>query len=126
MLRLIDIVLILLFGFISISHIDRAIEMQLPHAEYLPLVPPDFEDWTVVGALHDGGFVCGVDKIELADDEALREYLSRAKAEQRGRVRLRVDLDLPGAYIARVLELCGDLEIPVALEVIRDRPEVVE
>ena len=123
MIRLIDIVLILLFGFISISHIDRAIEMRLPHAEYLPLVPPDFEDWTVVGALQNGGFVCGVDKIELAGLEELRAYLVQAQAELRGRVRLRVDLDLPGAYIARVLELCGELEIPVALEVIRDRPE---
>ncbi len=123
MIRLIDIVLILLFGFISISHVDRSIERDLPRAAYLPAVPPDFEDWIVVGIMPEGGFICGSDRVEADNAAGLREVLAGFMAQGSERVRLRVDRDQPGAGVAAVLNVCRGLELPVALEVVLERPE---
>ena len=67
MLRLIDIVLILLFGFISISHIDRSVAVELPKAEFLPRQVPDFENWAVLTVDSGGGWILAVAREKTSD-----------------------------------------------------------
>lgn len=116
MLRLIDIVLILLFGFISISHVDRAWEVDLPQASFVPDLPPDFEDWVVV-AVADDGYVCGAERVRLPDAEALRAWLGLEAAAGATHVRLRADRDRESRSVAQVTQLCEELELDLALEI---------
>ena len=116
MLRLIDIVLILLFGFISISHVDRAWEVDLPQASFVPELPPDFEDWVVV-AVAGEGFVCGAERVRLPDADALRLWLEREAAAGANHVRLRVDRDRESRSVAIVSGVCEALRLDLALEI---------
>lgn len=116
MLRLIDIVLILLFGFISISHVDRAWEVDLPQASFVPELPPDFEDWVVV-AVADEGFVCGAERLRLPNEIALGAWLAREAAAGATHVRLRADREHESRIVSSVAALCEGLDLDLALEI---------
>ena len=53
-LRLIDIVLILLFGFISISEVSQRSRIRLAESTETPQSPPDKEEIIVVGISPEG------------------------------------------------------------------------
>jgi biopolymer transport protein ExbD len=125
MLRLIDIVLILLFGFISISHVDRAWEVDLPRASFIPDLPPDFEDWIIV-AVDGEGYVCGAERLRLPDGEALGRWLEGEAAAGASHVRLRADRQAPGRSVAQVTELCRRAGLNLALEVTLETTELGE
>jgi biopolymer transport protein ExbD len=122
MLRLIDIVLILLFGFISISHIDRSLDVDLPTGEYIPAVPPDFQDWTVVAIDNSGAYICGLDRIKCVDTAQLNTYVEKLKSDGHEKIRLRVHHKQPGQSVAQVMEICRQYEVSVSLEVILETP----
>ncbi|MDP2361006.1 MAG: hypothetical protein Q8O14_09665 [bacterium] len=123
MLRLIDIVLILLFGFISISHFDRGLEVDLPRAGHLPRLQADFENLVLISLDEAGGIVCGMERRPAAGEEELRAWLAGEKAAGAVQVRLRADRARPSAEVALVRDLCAELDLGLTLEVIRQREE---
>jgi biopolymer transport protein ExbD len=123
-LRLIDIVLILLFGFISISHIDRSIAVELPQASYLPELPPDFENWAVVAVDESGAWICGFGKLVMQDPAGLENWLLGEKEAGVTHVRLRMEKTRPSAEVAQLKSLCEKLDLALALEVLVNRESV--
>lgn len=122
MLRLIDIVLILLFGFISISHFDRGLEVELPRAGHLPRLQAEFEGLALVALDADGSYVCGQERRVAEDEDGLRAWLDAEKTAGATQVRLRADRGRPAADVARVQRLCTELGLGLTLEITR-RPE---
>lgn len=123
MLRLIDIVLILLFGFISISHIDRSVAVELPKAEFLPRQVPDFENWAVLTVDSGGGWICGFEKSRVTQPAELEAWLRQEQEAGVRHLRLRLDRQRPAADVALVQRLCEELDMALAIEVLLDRGE---
>lgn len=124
MIRLIDIVLILLFGFISISHFDRAVEVDLPNAGHLPRLQAEFQDLAVVSILGDGTFICGMDRRRVADSEALAGWLAAERDAGAKIVRLRADRSRPSSEVAMLQQICGELGMGLTLEIVRRQEEI--
>ena len=122
MLRLIDIVLILLFGFISISHFDRGVEVELPKAGHLPRLQAEFEGLALVALDADGTFVCGLERHVADGEDDLRAWLAAEQLAGATQVRLRADRGRPASDVARMQRLCGELGLGLTLEIAR-RPE---
>lgn len=122
MLRLIDIVLILLFGFISISHFDRGMEVELPVAGHLPRLQAEFEGLALVGLDASGAYVCGQERLVVESGEDLRAWLMGERDAGAVQVRLRAHRGRPSAEVARLQRICTELELGLTLEVVR-RPE---
>lgn len=123
MLRLIDIVLILLFGFISISHIDRSIAVELPQAEFMPRIAPDFENWAVVTVDEHGTWICGFDRTRISGVAELSQWMASEQRNGVTHVRLRVDRNRPSSEVALLQGVCEELDMALALEVILSRGE---
>jgi len=123
-LRLIDIVLILLFGFISISHFDSSVSVQLPEAGHMPRLQAEFQNLAVVSLNEAGAFVCGPERHQVADATELRDWLAGEQAAGATQVRLRADRGRPSSEVALLQELCGELDLGLSLEIIRRAEEI--
>ena len=124
MIRMIDIVFILLFGFIAVSQIDSAVSLQPPKSSEAGGGGPDGTRIIVIGVSKDGRFHIQDGKKVLHRLAELRRYLRQEQrsAEQAGLtlgVRVRTDWNTPAKYGLAVVNLCKKLGIPKGLDVIR-------
>lgn len=128
--RLIDIVLILLFGFISISEIDRKSQVRLSESKAIPVSHADQEDIIIVAILNEGDYL--IENIDLDDGVgngteikgfqklAAFIYDRHQEAEDRGRqikVRIRSNWYLPAKHTLDVAIFCEQLSIERSLDV---------
>ncbi len=126
MLRLIDVVLILLFGFISISEVSDKSEVVLPTSSMTPVTPPDREELLVVAISESGDYLVEHEQRRLETPKALYNYLlqMRNEARTRGsavRVRVRPHKSTPIKYTMAVAAICDNLSVPKGLDVRRIR-----
>jgi biopolymer transport protein ExbD len=125
-IRLIDVVLILLFGFISISELSEKSPIQLPVSSQTPPSPPDPEKVLFVAITADGRYVLEQQENRSILASQLRGYLQAAKrtADDEGlelRVRVRSNWNTPIKYTMYVADLCDELDIAKGIEVQRMR-----
>ena len=117
--RFVDVVLILLFGFISISSV-RATEVDLATSTEAPTPPPDFEEVLFVAIRPDGTFLLDEERVEVRGARELLRYLG-AELERMGdqpvRVRIRASRYAPMRYLVDAARVCDELGVPKALEV---------
>jgi len=119
LIRLIDIVLIILFGFISISHIDRQVGVEMPRVKYLPQEPPDFENWLVIGVYPDGSYSGDYGNIEFAYLEALFGYINEVRKENQSiKIRIRADRNAPVGALRPLVAFCDESRLSVALDMV--------
>lgn len=123
-IRLIDIVLLLLFGFISISQITRKSFIKLPRSAAVQAAMPDREEIVFVGVLPDGTFLVDNETRSVVDPAVLQAYLRQTQAElaqQKAvmRVRIRANWDTPMTHVFKAVSSCEALKIPIGLDVIR-------
>lgn len=123
-LRLIDIVLILLFGFISISEVSHRSQIQLPQSTETPQSPPDKEAIIIVGISKDGQYLVGNESHALNTLQELQSYLlgEKQKAVQTNRslrVRVRPNWNTPIEHAMMVAAVCDQLSLPKGLDVRR-------
>jgi biopolymer transport protein ExbD len=123
-MRLIDIVLLLLFGFISISQINRKSLIALPKSAAVPLAVPDREEVVFVGVMPDGTFLVENETRSIVDPRVLQVYLRQTQAKlaaqkTRMRVRIRANWDVPMTHVFRAVSSCETLKLPTGLDVIR-------
>ena len=121
-IRLIDIVLNLLFGFISISEISYRTEIHLPQSEQVTYSLPDKEALIIIGITADGQFIVEDETEEIADFKTLKNYLVTKQEENEKnrikiRVRIRSDWNAPIKYTLAVANLCDYLSIPKGMDV---------
>lgn len=122
MIRLIDVVLILLFGFISISEVSDQADIQLPTSKLTPNKAPAEEEIVVVGITKQGQYILKHGRIKLDSTEKLEQYLQQmqAKASDAGgsfRVRIRPHKETAIRYTMQVAAICDRLNIAKGIDV---------
>jgi biopolymer transport protein ExbD len=114
--RLIDICMILLFGFICCSELSQS-EIKLPTTVELPPVNPDPEFVVFVGIQNNGLYLFGKDgHFKAYDTQVLENYIQRekdriARVGQRIRVRLRANHDTPMKFVMAAADVCDRVDV---------------
>ena len=117
--RFVDVVLILLFGFISISSV-RASEIDLPESTETPAPPPATEDVIFVGIRSDGTYLVDDERAEVRRARELLRFLDSELARVGDgpvKVRIRASRDTPMRYLVDAARVCDELGVDKALEV---------
>ena len=117
--RFVDVVLILLFGFISISSV-RATEIDLADSTETPAPLPETADVVFVGIRSDGTYLVDDERIEVRGAQELLRFID-AELDRLGdrpvKVRIRASYDTPMLYLVNAARVCDELGVPKALEV---------
>lgn len=118
-LRFVDVVLILLFGFISIASIEPSV-IEPPESSETPTMPPDQETIIYIGIQQDGTFLVEDESQVISSVPALRGFLE-GKILQHGqrplKVRLRSSRTAPIRYLMDAAALCDELGVRKSIEV---------
>lgn len=122
-IRLIDVVLILLFGFISISEISSKSLIHLPQSKEMVYSLPDKEDLLIIGITDEGKFLIEDESEMVSDFNALKyfivtKYNENLKNNIETRVRIRSNWNTPIKYTLAVANVCDMLKIPKGMDVI--------
>lgn len=123
-IRLIDVVLILLFGFIAISEISKKSTIKLAKSVAVPASAPDRETVVYIGVLPDGRYLVNDESQVIKDATLLTEYIRSEwvrlnRQNVLVRVRVRTNHDAPVKHAFAAVNICQDMKIPVGLDVIR-------
>jgi len=124
LIRLIDIVFILLFGFISISEVSEKSQIELPKSSETPPSNPDKEKVLFVGINSDGYYLIENEAKALQTPRDLYAYLRQAVQEAVGngddlRVRIRSNWDTPIKFTMAAADICDHLNIRKGIDVQR-------
>ena len=117
--RFVDVVLILLFGFISISSV-RATEIELPESTETPPPAPESEEVLFVGIRPDGTYLVDEERQEIQGAANLLRFVAselEAVGDRPLKVRIRASHDTPMRYLIDAARVCDELGLPKALEV---------
>jgi len=122
MIRLIDVVFILLFGFISISEISEKSQIDLPKSTETPRSNPDKEKVLFIGINSAGNYLVESESQSIPDVRGLYAYLQSKvdDANQAGdalRVRIRSNWDTPIKFTMAAADICDNLNIPKGIDV---------
>ena len=118
-LRFVDVVLLLLFGFIAISNLQNS-DVTLPESEETEVSPLDTDEIIFVGVMSDGSYLVENETIRLTDLRSLQEHLNAKRLSRPGspfKVRIRSSFDAPVRYAFEVATLCDNMGLDKALEV---------
>ncbi|MEM7414484.1 MAG: biopolymer transporter ExbD [Gemmatimonadota bacterium] len=117
--RFVDVVLILLFGFISISSV-RATEIELAESSETPAPTPEVEEIVFVGIRPDGTYLVDEERQQLRGARELLVFVN-AELDRLGdrpvKVRIRASHDTPMRFLVDAARVCDELGVPKALEV---------
>lgn len=124
MIRLIDVVFILLFGFISISEISERSKVDLPKSTETPPSNPDKERVFFLGIDQQGHYLVENESKTLAGARELFFYLREKSGAVRDqgeslRVRIRSNWDTPIKYTMAAADICDNLGIVKGIDVRR-------
>jgi biopolymer transport protein ExbD len=127
LLRLIDVVFILLFGFISISEINQKSKIELPQSSEIPPSNPDKDEVIFLGIEASGAYLVESEELQLTGITDLWHYLQQKTqaANERGemfRVRIRSNWDTPVKYTMAAADICDHLNIPKGIDVRKVTP----
>jgi len=122
LIRLIDVVFILLFGFISISQVTHKSQIDLPKSTETPNSYPDPEEIVFIGIIPSGIYLVENETRSIDDLQVLVYYLRNKKneLEQNGariRVRLRAAWNTPIKHIMTAADVCDNLGIQKGIDV---------
>ena len=120
LLRFVDVVLILLFGFIVISDIEEESLIDLPTTTEIELSAPDLETVTFIGITSEGIIFDERNDVRFRTLDDLRSYLEVRKnrfGESGYKVRIRANYNTPTSYVIPVADLCDELEIIKSIDV---------
>jgi len=123
-IRLIDVVFLLLFGFISISQLNQRSMIRLPQSGEVPPAMPDREEVVFVGVLPGGEFLVENESAVIRDVATLERYLQNkqnelAQRDRAMRVRVRANWDVQMTHVFKAVGSCQRLSIPTGLDVVR-------
>ncbi|MBD3168283.1 MAG: hypothetical protein GF307_02290 [candidate division Zixibacteria bacterium] len=117
LLRLVDITLILLFGFISISSIEPRTNIRLPEAEYAEFDSQKRRAVEIIGIDNQGRILISEERYRV-DRELLLPYLIQKREQFDSlRVKIRAERDAEIIDVKKVALLCDSLRIPKSIEV---------
>lgn len=117
--RFVDVVLILLFGFISISSV-RATEIELPQSTETPPPPPEVEEVLFVGIRADGTYLVDDERSEIRGAGNLLRFIAselESIGDRRLKVRIRASYNTPMRFLVDAARVADELDLPKSLEV---------
>ena len=117
--RFVDVVLILLFGFITISNLQNS-EVILPESTEAQPRPMEVDEVAFIGVLPDGTFLIEDETMLISSIGMLRTHLSETVAalpDGALKVRIRSSWDAPVQYALDVAALCDELGLETSIEV---------
>ena len=122
LIRLIDVVFILLFGFISISEVNQKSKIVLPESTETPASSPDREKVLFVGITADGRYLLEDETLAASSPKELFAYLQNKVADtiKLGpdlRVRIRSNWNTPIKYTMAAADICDQLNIQKGIDV---------
>jgi biopolymer transport protein ExbD len=119
LLRFVDVVLILLFGFIVISDVDEDSQIILPSSYQAELVPPESEFMLFIGIDSSGQYFDERENVRIPTNSSLRNYITRKRNEYGSnlKVRIRANFDTEAKYVMIVAQICDDLGVKKAIDV---------
>ena len=119
LLRFVDVVLILLFGFIVISDMDEDSQIVLPISYEAEFNKPEMEVFLFIGVTSTGQLIDERMNTFFNDVESLRPHILRHKNRfgEFAKVRIRANYDTPTKYVIELAKLCDDLSIPKSIDV---------
>ncbi|MDZ7332337.1 MAG: biopolymer transporter ExbD [candidate division KSB1 bacterium] len=128
MIRLIDVVFILLFGFIAISQIGISAAIDPAKSSEADQSGPDAPIEVIIGVSSDGSYPVEAGNLVLRNIREVRGYLAQKMTEAAARgvpvgVRIRAAWDSSVEHSLAVARLCRELGIPKGLDVIKMKTE---
>lgn len=119
LLRFVDVVLILLFGFIVISDIDEDSQIVLPESTETEQSDAELFDVLYIGITSDGTFFDERENISFATSGDLRTYMQSHKQRfnENAKVRIRANYDTQASYTIEVASICDELGIKKSIDV---------
>jgi len=119
LLRFVDVVLILLFGFIVISDIDEDSQIVLPSSSETEMFTPGAEIVLYIGITSDGDFIDERENILFPTELELKNYIRQHKRRygDLAKVRIRANYDSKAQRAIRAAQICDDLDIKKAVDV---------
>ena len=124
MIRMIDIVFILLFGFIAVSQIGSSIAVDPPKSTEASDGVPEGAQIIIIGVKSDGTYPVESGTLVLQNLRQVSAYLSQQvqKSKNLGKqlgVRIRADWDAPVENGLSVAKICRELGINKGLDVVK-------
>lgn len=125
MIRMIDIVFILLFGFIAVSQISSA-TIEPPKSSEVTESAPEGTEILILAVHRDGRYSTDELPDGFTGTRQLTAYLGQKARALAGEgkkfgVRIRSDFDAPIEFSLRAAKVCRELDIPKGLDVIKVR-----
>lgn len=120
--RLIDIVLNLLFGFMCISTMERKSPVKLPQSDLPVQSQIQKEQLLVISINQQEQFLIESENLILPNFDAVKNLIltrneSFKKLDRTMKVRIRSYWNLPIRYTMRIANFCRDENIPVGMDV---------
>ena len=121
-MSLIDIVLILLFGFLIISEINRKSPVKLPQSTIQVKREIDEEELLIIGIKIDKSLYLEGENKPIPDYDFLKNLILKRNEYFEGvgrkmRVRIRSEWNLPIKYTMRIATFCRKKNIPVGMDI---------
>jgi biopolymer transport protein ExbD len=121
-IRLIDIVLILLFGFLVVSEINKKSPVKLPQSDVKVKRDLDEEELMIVGIKEDTTlYLEGEDRAIASINELYGLIVLRNESfnrlNRKFRVRIRSEWNLPIKYTMRIANFCRNNNISVGMDI---------
>lgn len=119
LLRFVDVVLILLFGFVVISDIDEDSQIILPSSSQTEMFKAGAEVILFIGITTDGKYIDERENILFPSEQQLAVYIAQHKSQygNLAKVRIRANYDTQASYAIRLAQICDDIGINKALDV---------
>jgi len=119
LLRFVDVVLILLFGFIVISDIDEDSQIVLPSSSETERMEAGAEIVLFIGITSDGEYIDERENFLLPNEQSLKSHIQQHKDRfgDLAKVRIRANYDTQAHYAIRAAEICDEIEITKAIDV---------
>ena len=120
LVRFVDVVLILLFGFISISQVQKRSLVTPPKSTETPKSPADEVTNIFVSITETGVYLVDNETRSIDNLNDLRGYVASIKeqyGEGQAKVRIRSNDTAPIQYAMILAQLCDDAGVPKALDV---------
>lgn len=125
LIRLIDVVFILLFGFISISEISEKSKIELPKSAETPPSSPDKEKVFFLGIDPEGRYLVENETKVIPGPQDLYFYLREktdeaSRAGEEIRVRIRSNWNTPIKFTMAAADICDNLNLQKGIDVRRE------
>lgn len=119
LLRFVDVVLILLFGFIVISDIDEDSQIILPSSSETERFEAGAEVVLFIGITSEGEYIDERENIILENENQLRSYISNHKNKfgELAKVRIRANYDSQAQHAITAAQICDEIQIKKAIDV---------